>query len=63
MSTRDASINIVALLKVDVLKKIATDCSSRNGVAIHIDAGELRDCTFNRHESLAQILVDSKFFR
>ena len=53
--------DIVTLLKVDVLKKVAAHGPSRNRVAIHIDAGELWNRTLHRHEPLAEVLVNGEF--
>jgi hypothetical protein len=53
----DAAVDVVALLKVDVLKKVA-DPPRGNGVAIRIDFRQLRDRAFDRHQALAKIFVD-----
>src|SRR5216683_62660 len=60
--TCDARVDVVTLLKVDVLKEIAAHRPGRNGVAIHIDAGELGNGTLNWHQSLAEILVNGEFY-
>ena len=49
----DAGVNVVPLLEVDVLKKIAPHASGRNGVAIHVDAGQLGNHPLHWHQSLA----------
>src|ERR1039458_9320108 len=54
--------DVVSLLKVDVLKEIAAHRPGRNGVAVHIDAGNLGDRTLNRHQSLAEVLVNTEFY-
>jgi hypothetical protein len=59
----DASVNVVTLLKVDVLKKIAPYASGRNGIAIHIDAGQLGNHTLHRHQSFAKVLANAGFYR
>ena len=50
----DAAVDVVALLKVDVLEEVAANRARGNGVAIHIDARQLRDRAFDRHQSLAK---------
>src|SRR5713101_8544401 len=60
--TCDARVDVVTLLKVDVLKEIAAHRPGRNGVAIHIDAGELGNGTLNWHQSLAEVLVNGEFY-
>ena len=50
----EAGLNVVTLLKIDVLKKIAPDRSCRNRVPKHFDSGKVRNRTFNRHQALAQ---------
>src|SRR5713101_3343109 len=60
--TCDARVDVVTLLKVDVLKEIAAHRPGRNGVAIHLDAGELRNGTLNWHQSLAEVLVNGEFY-
>ena len=57
----NSRINVVALLKIDVLKEIATHRPSRNRVAVHVDPGQLRNCTLYRHQPLAQVLVNVDF--
>src|ERR1700685_2216954 len=59
--TCDAPVDVVALLKVDVLEEIAAHRTDRNGVAIHIDAGYLGNGTLNWHQSLAEVLVNGEF--
>jgi len=54
----DAAVDVVALLKVDVLEEVATNRPRGNGVAIHLDARQLRDRAFDRHQALAKIFVD-----
>src|SRR5260370_20195957 len=60
--TCDARVDVVTLLKVDVFKEIAAHRAGRNGVAIHIDAGELGDGALNWHQSLAEVLVNGEFY-
>src|SRR5216684_4826671 len=60
--TCDTGVDVVTLLKVDVLKEIAAHRPGRNGVAIHLDAGELRNGTLNWHQSLAEVLVNGEFY-
>ena len=54
----NAAVDVVALLKVDVLEEVAANRARGNGVAIHIDARQLRDRAFDRHQALAKIFVD-----
>jgi len=54
----DAAVDVVALLKADVFEEVAANRRRGNGVAIHIDARQLRDRAFDRHQSLAKIFVD-----
>src|SRR6266436_561445 len=58
----DARVDVVTLLKVDVLKEIAAHRPGRNGVAVHIDAGELGNGTLYWHQSLAEVLVNGEFY-
>src|ERR1700730_8851443 len=60
--TCDARVDVVTLLKVNVLKEIAANRPGRNGVAIHIDASELGNGTLNWHQSLAEVLVNGEFY-
>jgi hypothetical protein len=60
--TCDARVDVVTLLKIDVLKEIAAHRPGWNGVAIHIDTGELGNGTLNWHQSLAEVLVNGEFY-
>src|SRR5712664_2339426 len=59
---RDASVKVVTLLKVDVLKKIAAHGAGRDGVAIHVDPVQVRDRTLHWHQSLAEVIVNAGFY-
>ena len=48
------AVDVVALLKVNVLEEVAANRPRGNGVAIHIDARQLRVRAFDRHQSLAK---------
>src|SRR5438093_10062883 len=61
-SACDARVNVVALLKVNVFKEIAAYRSCGDGVAVHVDPGQLRNRTFHWHQSLAQVLVNSEVY-
>src|SRR5258708_3288691 len=61
-SACDASVNVVTLLKIDVLKKIAAYCAGRNGVAIHVDPVQVRDRTLHWHQSLAEVIVNAGLY-
>src|ERR1700722_16097146 len=56
-----AGVNVVTLLKIDVLKKIATDIAGWDGAAEHVDSGETGNRTLNGHEPTAKVLVDAGF--
>src|SRR5260370_41184734 len=58
----DASVNVVTLLKVDVLKKIAPHASGGNGIAKHLEAGQLGNHTPHGHQFLAKVLVNAGFY-
>src|SRR2546430_10555255 len=58
-SACDASVNIVTLLKIDVFEEIAAHSSSWNGIAVHVDSGQVGDRTFHRHQPLAKVLVNA----
>ena len=60
--TCDARVDVVTLLKVDVLKEIAAHRPGGNGVAIHIDAVESGNGTLNWHQSLAEVLINGEFY-
>src|SRR4051794_25302716 len=60
-SARNAGVDVIALLKINVLKEIAAYASSRNRIPIHVGPGKLRDRPLYRHQSLAQVLVDTSF--
>src|SRR6266849_71414 len=59
---RDARVNVVALLKIDVLKKIAAHASGGDGVAIQFDPLQLGNRALDRHQSLAKVFVDAGFY-
>ena len=61
-SAGNAGVNVVTLLKVDVLKEIAAHGTGRNRVAIHIDPVQMRDRSLHWHQSLAEILVNAGFY-
>src|ERR1700734_4211109 len=54
----DAAVDVVALLKVGVLEEVAANRPRGNGVAIHINASQLRDLALDRNQEFAKILVD-----
>src|ERR1035437_5305309 len=58
-SACDARVNVVTLLKIDVLKEIAAHTSSGDGVAVHVYPGQLGNRTLHGHQSLAAVLVDA----
>src|ERR1700694_5430391 len=58
-SACDARLNVVTLLKIDVLKEIAADTSSGDGVAVHVYPSQLGNLTFHGHQSLAEVLVNA----
>src|SRR5713101_5752826 len=60
--TCDARVDVVTLLKVDVLKEVAAHRPGGNGVAVHIDADELGNGALNWHQSLAEVLVNGEFY-
>ena len=59
LSTMDAGVDVVTLLEIDVLEKIAADRSHRDRIAEHLDAGKVRDYPFCRHQAIAQVFVDA----
>src|SRR5450759_3427960 len=58
-SACDARVNVVTLLKIDVLKEIAAHTSSGDGVTVHVYPGQLGNRTLHGHQSLAEVLVDA----
>jgi hypothetical protein len=54
-------VNVIALLKVNVFKEVATDFANRNRIAIHIDSCQSRDCALHGHQSSSEIFVDAGF--
>src|ERR1019366_7322488 len=58
-SACDARVNVVTLLKIDVLKEIAAHTSSGDGVAVHVYPSQLGNRTLHGHQSLAEVLVDA----
>ncbi len=56
----DARVDVVALLEVDVLEEIAADGSGRRRSAKHLDTGDVRDRSFDGHQSLAQVFIDGR---
>lgn len=54
----DPRIEIVPLLKIDVLEQIAARSGRRERVAVHVDSVQLRDDSFNRHQPLTQVLAN-----
>src|SRR4030095_14874979 len=61
-SACDTRVNVVALLKVNVFKEITAYRSCRDGVAVHVDPGQLRNSTFHWHQSLAQVLINTEVY-
>ena len=61
-SACDARVNVVTLLKIDVLKEIAAHTSSGDGVAVHVYPGQLGNRTLHGHQSLAEVLVNTEFY-
>src|SRR5215472_17094917 len=57
-SPPDASIDVIALLKIYVLEKVSSDGSCRDGNSVHLDARQMRNGPFNGHEPFAQIFID-----
>src|SRR5260370_24910371 len=53
------SIDVIALLKIDVLEEITTDTSGGNGIPIHIRPGQVRDRALDPHQSLAEALANT----
>src|SRR5208283_35176 len=62
-SGRDTCVDVVALLEVQVLEEIAAHTSRWNGIAIHVRSGEIGDRSFYRHQPLAEVLVNTRFYR
>jgi hypothetical protein len=60
LSTVNARLDVVPLLKIDVFEDIAPDDISGNGIAVHIDARQLRNYTLDGFQSPAEILFDGK---
>jgi hypothetical protein len=60
-SARNAGVDVIALLKIDVLKEIAAYASGGYRIPIHVGSGKLRDRALYRHQSLAQVLVYTSF--
>ena len=58
LGSLNARIDVVALLEVDVLKEVAANSSRGNRIAVHLDAGNLRDRALNRRQPLTQVFVD-----
>src|SRR5262249_17388079 len=58
-STLNARIDVVTLLKVDVLEEIAANGSRGNGIAVHLNSLDVRNRSFDRHQALAEIFVDA----
>src|SRR4051794_21325510 len=57
----DSTIDVVALLEVYVLEQIAANASGGNGISVHVDSGEMRNCSFDGHQAAAKIIVDAGF--
>jgi len=55
---RDTGIDVIALLKVDVLEEIAPHASCGNGIAVYVGPGQMGDGALYGHQSLAEILVN-----
>lgn len=55
----DARIDVVTLVEVDVLEEVAADGSGGDGVAEHLDAGKMRNCAVDGHQSLAEVFIDT----
>jgi hypothetical protein len=61
-SSGDASVNVVSLLEIDVLEQIASDTSSWNRIAVHVDPSQSGNRAFHWHESLAEVFVNAGIY-
>src|SRR5436190_13593135 len=59
---RDTSINVVALLKIEIFEKVAAYGTNRDGIAVHDNTVQMRDCALNRHQPLTQVLVNAGIY-
>jgi hypothetical protein len=55
-----ARVDVAALLEIDVLIQVAADCSRGKGPSAHLDSRPVRNRTFDRHQPVAQILIDTR---
>src|SRR5580658_10338812 len=56
----NARINVVALLKVYVLKQIAADRSGGDGTTVHLDALHMRDRALHGHKALTKVFINRR---
>src|SRR5438876_3993732 len=59
--SRDTRVDVIALLKVDVLEEIAAHASRGNGIPVHVGSGQMWDRALYRHQPFAEILIDTRF--
>src|SRR5580658_85854 len=58
---RDARVDVTTLLEVYVFEEIATRQGGWDGIPMHVDSIELRNCALNRHQPLPEVFVNTKF--
>jgi hypothetical protein len=58
LSLPNPRVDVVTLLKIDVLKKVADHSSGGNRIPEHLE--DVRNRTFHRHQPLAQEFIDAQ---
>src|ERR1700759_4088491 len=58
MCAPNPGVNVIALLKIDVLKEIPIRACRRNRVAVHFYPIQMRDRTLNWLQPLAKIVIE-----
>ena len=56
----NASIDVIALLKVDLLKEIPVGIRGWNRVPEHLDSWQMWDCALHWFQSFTKIIVESR---
>jgi hypothetical protein len=60
-SIRDTSVNVVALLKINLFEEIAAHLARRNRISVNVRSRQMWNAALNWHESIAKVVVNPGF--